>query len=61
MVWYESEYIQWFGIPSSLKAAFIDGSESQLEALINLIQAPDNDYLCGVWTPKRFIPHGQAV
>ena len=49
--------------PKSLKATFVDGGESQLEALINLIQAPDDDYLCSVRTPKRdnVIPRGQAV
>ena len=59
----EGESPSGFGILSSLKAAFIDGGESQLEALINLIQAPDDDYLCSVRTPKRdtVIPRGQAV
>jgi len=59
----EGESPSGFGILSYLKAAFVDGGESQLEALINLIQAPDDDYLCSVWTPKRdtFIPRGQAV
>ena len=52
-----------FGILSSLKAAFVNGGESQLEALINLIQTPDDDYQCSVRTPKRdtVIPNGQAV
>ena len=52
-----------FGILGSLKAAFVNGGESQLEALINLIQTPDDDYLCCIRTPKRdtVIPHGQAV
>ena len=34
-----------FGILSSLKAAFVDGGESQLESLVNLIQAQDDGYL----------------
>jgi len=52
-----------YGILSSLKAAFVDSGERQLEALINLRQASDDDYLCSVRTPKRdtVIPHGQAV
>ena len=59
----EGESPSGFGILSSLKAAFVDGGESQLEALINLIQASDDDYLCGVRTPNRdtVIPRGQAV
>ena len=52
-----------FGILSSLKASFVEGSESELKALINPIQAPDNDYLCSTRTPKRynFIPRSQAL
>ena len=59
----EGESTSGFGILSSFKAAFVDGGESELKALINLIQAPDDDYLCSVRTPKRdtVIPHGQAV
>ena len=59
----EGEPSSGFGILRSLRAAFVDGGESQLEALINLIQAPDNDYLCSERTPKRdtVIPRGQAV
>ena len=50
-----------FGTLSSLKAAFVDGGESHLEALINLIQASDNYFLCSVRTPNRdaVIPRGQ--
>ena len=59
----EGESPSGFGILTSLKAAFGDGGESPLEALINLIQTPDNDCLCSVRTPKRdtVIPRDQAV
>ena len=58
----EGESPSGFGILNSLKAGFAYGGKSQLEAL-NLIQAPDDDYLCSIWMPKRdtVIPHGQAV
>ena len=50
-------------ILNSLKAGFVDSGESQLEALISLIQTPDDDFLCNVRTSKRdtVIPCGQAV
>ena len=50
-------------ILNSLKAGFVDSGESELEALISLIQTPDNDFLCNVRTSKRgtVIPRGQAV
>ena len=59
----EGESPSGFGILCSLKAAFVGGSENQLEVLINLIQAPDDDDLCSVRMPKRdtVIPRGQAV
>ena len=37
----------------SLKAGFVDSVESQLEALINLIKAPDKDNLCTLRTSKE--------
>ena len=47
----------------SFKAGFVDSDESQLEALINLIKAPDKDYLCTLRTPKKatVIPQGQST
>ena len=48
----EGEPTSGFGILSSLKSAFVNCGENQLEVLINLILAPNNDYLHGsVRTP----------
>lgn len=47
----------------SLKAGFIDSDESQLQALINLIQVPDNDYFYTLRTSKKAtaIPQGHTA
>ena len=52
-----------FNILSAFKAVFEDSDEKQLEALINLIQAPSDDYICSIRTSKRdtVIPKGQVV
>ena len=42
-----------FNILSAFKAGFEDGDEKQLEALINLIQAPSDDYICCIRTSER--------
>ena len=59
----EGESTSGLCILNSLKAGFADCGESQLEALVNLIQAPDDDYLCSVRTSKRdtVIPRNQTV
>ena len=50
-------------ILNSLKTGFVDSGESQLEALVSLIQTPDDDFLCNVRTSKRdtVIPCGEVV
>ena len=48
----EGEPTSGFGILSSLKSAFVNCGENQLEVLINLILAPNNDYLHGSVRPQ---------
>ena len=59
----EDEPTPGFNILSAFKAVFEDIDEKQLEALINLIQAPSDDYICSIRTSKRdtVIPKGQVV
>lgn len=55
----EGDFTPWF----RFTAGFAYSNESRLEALISLIQAQDNDYLCSLRTSKRdtVIPQGQTV
>ena len=50
-------------ILNALKIGFVDSGGSQLEALISVIQTPDDDFLCNVRTSKRntVIPRDKAV
>ena len=48
----EGESTSGFNILSAFKKGFADSDERQLETLINLIQAPSDDYLCTVRTSK---------
>ena len=52
-----------FNILSAFKAGFEESDEKQLEALINLIQAPRDDYICTIQTSKgdTVIQKGQVV
>lgn len=47
----------------SFKAGFVDSDESQLQALINLIQVPEKGYLCTLRTSKKatVISRGQTA
>ena len=59
----QEESTSGFNISSAFKEGFADNGERKLEALINLIQAPTDDYLCTVRTSKRdiVIPRDQVV
>ena len=59
----EAEPTPGCNILSAFKAGFEDSYEKQLEALINLIQAPTDDYICSIRTSNRdtVIPRSQVV